>query len=411
MREPTASNRDAPSARYALDALVGVAAISLLTLFFAPTVQLVGDVKAHVGWARQLLSGQPVPPDLTHQFFHRLVVLASRATGLPPSTTGLDVWIATYAATAGALYFYLVARLSTAPGLARALAAATLTAGLMLVGPLTFLTLPHKNVYLGYIAPNVYHNPTQSLIKPLAIALFAGTAAALAGRLPRGGWSFVFPTALAAVAGCLAKPSYALCVLPAAGFFAVARLIWRRPVAWELLLAGVLLPTLAVLVWMYVSAYGGGARSSLAWAPFAVAYHHSQLKAPGVGVFVIKQLGSILFPLLVLLLYPRGAVRDVHLGLGWLGFLAGAGWWYLFIERGPRWEHGNLGWSAQISLFLLFVASAAFVARRYLAQPIAAPTRGEILRLSAVGVALALHVGSGLVWYFVHLSTPYMSWW
>jgi len=70
------------------------------------------------------------------------------------------------------------------------------------------------------------------------------------------------------------------------------------------------------------------------------------------------RLGSICLPLLVLLLYPRSALRDAHLGL-----------------------------------------------------PVAAPTPWELLRLSAVSVAFALHVGSGLVWYLVHVSKPYMSWW
>jgi hypothetical protein len=71
---------------------------------------------------------------------------------------------------------------------------------------------------------------------------------------------------------------------------------------------------------------------------------------------------------------------------------------------------GNFIWGGQITLFILFVVSAAFFLRQ-----IYEPGKGFRLNRAAV-LCIAiwlLHIASGVLWYITELNTVTMSerWW
>jgi hypothetical protein len=100
---------------------------------------------------------------------------------------------------------------------------------------------------------------------------------------------------------------------------------------------------------------------------------------------------SAVFPLTVAAVFARAARRDAVLVLAWAGFAAGLALASLLAESGNRATHGNLLWSAQVMLFLLFAASARFVLRQA-----GAPRPRNAARMAACGLSLALHLACGV---------------
>lgn len=73
---------------------------------------------------------------------------------------------------------------------------------------------------------------------------------------------------------------------------------------------------------------------------------------------------SILFPLVVGMINFRDVIGKTDIQLAWISFFVGAAQMYLLAEGGDRFYHGNFRWSAQVTLFLVFVVTARYVAIR-----------------------------------------------
>lgn len=76
---------------------------------------------------------------------------------------------------------------------------------------------------------------------------------------------------------------------------------------------------------------------------------------------------SILYSAAVVVCFFGAARKQPALGLAWTAFLFGCAYAYLLAETGWRQAHGNLLWSAQVTLFVLFVATTALLLREGLA--------------------------------------------
>ena len=246
---------------------------------------------------------------------------------------------------------------------------------------------------IGYLWNEPFMIPTYTLLAPFALAGFFLTVAYLFSKR-EAGWSMSILFFAVTAGGALAKPSFLICLLPAAMLLAAWRL-WRGlPVARRTLLAGLVLPALLVLGGQFLLTYGAirgvvGYQDSLVWAPLRVMSHW----ASGLG---IKFLLSTLFPLAVLLVNGRAALRDGQMQLAWLTFGAGSAYAYLLSER-VRATDGNFLWSAYITLFILFVASVIFMLRQ--------ATIVSWRRTALCLCALAPHVISGVL-----LDRKYLGW-
>lgn len=377
-----------------------LAAWAATASLFLPVLRLLApesDIGVHADQAAQWVASGRTSLALPHFLFPALVI---GVRAVLPFLDFAGAGIAVVLASQLALVSLLLGLLGGAwPGAARrrgaALACLLLALSLLLVMPVNLLGLPERNLYFGYVSISTHHNPTLVLLKPLALGLFLQALSALApGPEPRSALR-VFGTAALALLSTLAKPSFALAFLPALALFAgVWRLGLRRSVDTRLLGLGIALPCLSVLAWQYLTTYAGAAppelASRIALAPLAV------VRALSPSGLAWKFALSILFPACVYALLP-GARRDAALNLAWLTFGAGALLAYGFAEAGPRRMDGNFLWSAQIGLFVLFVASLLAALRRAAALP--APGRDARLRVCAA--AYALHLASGLVWYAV----------
>jgi hypothetical protein len=364
-------------------------------LIFAPVLYLEiyvaqSDFQPHLAWAMDLIQHpQNVPPSvISHGLWHWLTLFARQIFDSSWNFAALLVTLLGMAATSGILYYFLRKTLDALP-------AGLIAIGLQIVTPA--LLMDYDNILLallnGYIAPNVYHNPTILLLKPLAILQFFFSIEALLGH--KASRKVILLSALVSMAALYAKPNLVICLLPAAAIFALVRLVKKQPVNWSWLVFGLVLPSLALLIWQFVLTFGPASESRVVFAPLQI------MRSLSDTSLIVKLLLSMLFPLVITLLNLKDALKDPRMQLGWLSFLFGAVFTYFFAEVGPQSGAANFIWSGQITLFLLYVSSALFLC-----------DHREILKenhlkrwLTLAVIFLQLYFGAGFYFYVLLKSS------
>jgi hypothetical protein len=186
-----------------------------------------------------------------------------------------------------------------------------------------------------------------------------------------------------------AKPSFAICLLPALCLIAAYRWWKKQEVNRRLLFFGFIVPTVVLLALQFLLAYGGPGQAGILLYPFGVMAGLSKFLA-------IKFLLSIVFPLVVALLFFQEARRDVPMVLAWSTFLVSAFYAYFLAEGAPRTLDGNFIWGAKTALLVLFSISTLFLFERI-----------KAIRWKAILPALVwvLHVAYGVIYYYHILTT------
>jgi hypothetical protein len=323
------------------------------------------DYGYHVGTALEMKDQRSI--ELPHFLYHLYVILLSV---ILPGLSEYDLAMVSIVTLriAGALaVFWLISRALPRPLTLRGgLALAGIAFMLVIVTAITVPTWPDGQFYLGYIGLNAFHNPTLLALVPLALPTAWLTTRITFSDPERPG--LARDTALSAlliVLSTLAKPSYLLCLLPAVGMLSLWRLIRRERLPWRALILGLALPGVILLAWQYVFTYGGGStsdslsESSIEFAPFKVMVWLSNDHNIS-GLFLL----SIAFPALVYVLFFPETFKDRFFTLSAVAAVFGASYAYLLAEGGDRTGDGNFIWSAEITLFIWFVAAMRFLIRR-----------------------------------------------
>jgi len=334
-----------------------------------------------------------------HVLYETLLIMLSRLLPFSLETAGYITATAFY--VFAVLLIYVMIRSTIGGQDWQALAiAAVLSLGLLLAAPIILATVSQRNLYRGYVALNVPHNPPIVLLKPLALLLFAFTVGVLDYSIRYSQRTLAIGITLM-ILSLFALPNFILVLLPAL-LILIAYFYYRHDSAdLRTLLIMLIIPMAVLLVLFYAITHffidaGGGVQI----APLLTL----QNTDTSFGTLAIKFLLSILFPLTVYLLYWREAARAFALNLAWIIFLVGATQMYFLAETGRQALEGNFWWSAQIGLFVLFVVSALFWLIYFRGQP---RWRGWL----CLGV-LALHVLSGVIVYAAQFqSTLVWDWW
>jgi len=311
------------------------------------------DFSDHCAWVEELAEQGHLLP---HPLYHVLCAAAWRLTGTSLTTICYVTVPLLLCIAATALTFRTLLRGTGGWIAGRGIWLGLIAVGLALVSPLNLWSWPR--LYLGYLNPTVFHNPTYLALKPFALLLFSLLAMPQPGEASSTAqkWRLIFAT----TACLLAKPNFVLALLPVLPVFWLWEIRSGRRPAIALHIVGVILPAVIILLWQYSFCYHTAtqqSQSSIILYPFGVARCFSDH-------LLLKLLSSIAFPLVVISIYKQDALHDIPLRLGWLTFASALLMYYLLAERGPRFFHGNFVWGTYACNFILFVASAMFLLNR-----------------------------------------------
>lgn len=344
------------------------------------------DFPAHLAWAENIYSAPQKVPGfvIAHAGWEWAVFFTRQLFNTPWINSALVVNLVSVLATIVILYYFLRNKLS-------ALLSGALSIGLLLVGPLAaFYPFDHLWYLGGYIWPNIYHNPTFLLLRPFAILQFYFAYEAIRGK--KAAWPAIILAALVSLASAFAKPNYIICLLPALGIIALIRLLRKEAIDWKQLILGIGVPSVAILVWQYLLAFYTNSDSQIVFSPFSVMALYSQNLLP-------KFFLSIVFPLIVTILYWKDAIKDPRIQLGWLSFAFGAICTYFIADAGILYPQGTFVFSGEITLFILFVSCIFFLAERKL------PEKSTVSRFVILAAGF-LHLLSGIFYYFFRFYIP-----
>lgn len=338
------------------------------------------DYGSHITWARDIFANlQNVPASvIAHASWQWLVLLTRQILNRTWNESAFVITLGSVIATSVMLFWLLRKKLSP-------LLSGALSLGLMVAAPV-FLIDPFENIWYfvnGYIAPNVYHNPTILLLKPFAVLQFYYVIEAF--KIEKTSWKTYILVIASSIIAVYTKPSFVICLLPALAIIALVCLLKRRTLDWKRLLFGIVLPSIVILTWQYFTTYGSES-DSIILAPIKVMKYYS-------SNLLMKYILSIIFPLMVTIVYWKNAIKDKGVQLGWLLFGFGTVITYLFAETGQRAISGNFIWSGEITLFILFAAIVLFLADKNLPQT--NPIKRWLVLFSGF-----LHVAFGLIYYF-----------
>ncbi len=222
--------------------------------------------------------------------------------------------------------------------------------GIMLAAPVFLIAVKDRLLYFGYIGINSTHNPTIIALKPFVILIFMATTDAFRGEkkpLP-----MALLTAGLVIFSTLIKPSYIICLLPAAGIFFIKQAVSHQKIDLPFLFFSIALPAMLVLSYQFLLTYGSN-ENAIIFSPLTVMRNFS-------GWLLAKFILSIWFPLLASALYFNELLASIPMLIAWLTFTFGALYSYLLAEDGLRIFHGNFVWSGEISLFVLFAVTTFF---------------------------------------------------
>ncbi len=332
--------------RGVIAALLGATVLVFLPLFQSLSRQYT-DFGAHLEFAASLIrTGSTSLPHFVFEYG----VAFFYALGLSLTQGAVLLSLIAMVSTAGVIF--LIIKGDADPPLA-----ALLSFALLLVGPLSLITLPDLELYLGYMTPNVYHNPTLILLKPIALGLLILGSRAFDRGVEEPRWGIIALAAMLSVFSCLTKPSFQIAFLPGLGLLTALAIVRREEVDLRLCVLGVAIPSFVVLGWQYSVGFGQVRTSEIFFAPLQVIGFLAD------RVF-LKLFLSVVFPVLVTALFFRDAFRDKRLMIAWSTAIFGLLYAYLLAESGSRFSHGNFLWSGYIGISVLYVACIPVLLRQ-----------------------------------------------
>ena len=206
----------------------------------------------------------------------------------------------------------------------------------------------NKLPYLGQGSPNVWHNPTNNMVRPIGLLVFGLTAIELA-RLKEDRFrssaraAIVIPSALLLVLSTLAKPSFVQIYYPALFLIMLIWLFYSKGANLKHCLQFFLmcLPSLAVMILQYIRAFYSSNKDAggVSIAPFRAAGFYTD----NVGISLLLVTAFPLFMLLVSLLKREFRVCD--------GFalLIACCWWRKAAGNITAISAGAICWPCTIS--------------------------------------------------------------
>lgn len=368
-----------------------------------------GDFPEHIAWAEEYNAVGYF--DLPHPLFAKLVVFIR--TLLPANIVvhiskmakqiyelksyEISTWLLmvfSYLATAVILLKRMVSEWNKEKAGTPTWIAAIAVLMILLVGPIFIFTYPNR-LYLGYFTANPYHNPTFILLRPFMLLVFFGVVDNL---FLKWDWKKAVLMALAIMCATLAKPNFTITFIPAIGlmilFFHIKNL---KKINWLYLIVPLGITSVIVLGSQFFITYLGRDSDQIVFAPFTAMLTY----VSNVPMVLIFGLLSILFPLVISILYWKENSGRVSFQLVWLNFFIALLMCY-FVGEIKKMDSLNFSWGALLAVFLLFVENVIIFGRELIRKGFSNSCKSWKIILPAL--LLLLHLGCGII-YFIRTIT------
>lgn len=249
-------------------------------------------------------------------------------------------------------------------------------------------------LYLGTGSGNPWHNPTQIISRPFALATFILMVTSFNNEVAQrksNNNNVLFLYLIVSLVGVWLKPTFYISFYPSIAIFVLINTLLGN-VSYKYLfsLGACSLISLIPLYFISKSVYSVSS-SSVVLTFGSVWYQYTDS-------IIISVLKSSLFPLYVVLLNVLSKKRmSVELKLSAVNFIFGACVFFFLAETGERANAGNFGWTYLMSLFVFFVFSMRdFFESKFVS-----------VRCYTIGILFfLLHLLSGL-YYFCKLTLGY----
>ncbi len=218
-----------------------------------------------------------------------------------------------------------------------------------------YVPIINKDMYLGTISFNLYHNPTYITMKPFAILslfLFIQIREKILDKELD-----VFKYILFALALFIAtwfKPSFAFGFIPCV-VLAVLVDFFRgklKNINKFIFLGFTFVPTALLMLWQRTQLFNDDGVSEISIGIFKV---WSLYVRHPLAALVL----SLAFPIVVLIFNFKDLAKDKVYRFSWIFAVFNVLIFAFLYESGPRMAHGNFGWGAHFAVGVLFILSIA----------------------------------------------------
>ncbi|PHR30076.1 MAG: hypothetical protein COA36_01450 [Desulfotalea sp.] len=348
----------------------------------------VSDFITHARVAERMLVGGPMPPHFLYQYL--LIGLHK--------ISGLSFFQSTYVVVFLMVFFTFLVAYRGLRGTKHEVIYLVLATTFLLVSHPIPIVFPYdRHLLYGYIASNVYHNPSILLLKLIAITHFLLLCRLLKEeRWSSRSWLDIALIAVLTAVSTIAKPNYVIVLLP--GLCILLYLnrknhcFFKRGAVVSVVSA--IVPAIAILVWQYIAFYTGHSGNTIGVSLLEVFYINSS-----GWTLVPKLVGSIAFPLALLAVTREKIIQDIEFQLSSAMFVISLFFAYVLVDNvaGRGTGAGNFWWSAQIAHFLLLFVCIKFYLKVIADTIFRSSARQWVLYVPGyVGVIQFI---SGLIWY------------
>lgn len=260
-------------------------------------------------------------------------------------------------------------------------------------------------IYRGQSSPNVWHNPTQMMVRPFALIAFWMTVRIYRRLRERDGWptrAFESKREIVAYAFVLmltvwAKPSFVQAFIPGLAILMIVDLIRSRGKAFLFCFktACAYIPAALLMLMKFLSEFGADSESGIEIA-FLDVWSHSTKNIP------FSMLLLFAFPLFVFIVDGKRLISSVEGQLSLSNLGVAVVMKATLAETGSRRYHGNLSWSYGLAaVFVWFIALRSFLELMFSDRL----TGKKYTVVAVVGwTLLALHLLTGILYYIKIVS-------
>jgi len=350
------------------------------------------DYEGHARIAQLFFETREVP---AHPLYHILSIIISKLTALSLKFSGLGiVGIASLS-----LFFICNSYLaSQAEELSSSVRSISVIA-LLFFHAIPILFFYDHHLYLGYVTPLVFHNPTILIAKVVGVVYFCLSLELFKKESIRFLDFVLF--LLLSILSALAKPSFLVTFVPAFGMVLLLECYLSKKIRKKLIgiyLISMVVPVIIIFLWQSEKLFGG-----------FVGPNQSEIKISAFELFKLTSSTWTLFPKMILsLLFPIWMIFsnldwvriDRVIQLSVFNLVLALFLNYFVSETGPRFSHGNFTWSAQLALFILNLVCVGKLLEKI--NKNMGSRWGIGIQVGVTG--LFLHVVSGLWWLVSNLE-------